>query len=126
MTILRFKRTGESKSTASEHKLQSQIVSLISRIAPDLMFYAVPNGGRRSLTVAVKLKAEGVRAGIPDLAFILRDGRAAFAEVKTPTGSLSKAQRDFRDWAIAHGVPWACVRSPEEMIAVLKLWGEVQ
>lgn len=35
---------------------------------PELeLLYHVPNGGKRNLYEAVRLKAEGVRAGIPDL-----------------------------------------------------------
>jgi hypothetical protein len=29
--------------------------------------FHIPNGGRRSMSVAKKLKAEGVKAGVPDL-----------------------------------------------------------
>ena len=29
--------------------------------------FHIPNGGRRSISVAKKLKAEGVKAGVPDL-----------------------------------------------------------
>ena len=31
--------------------------------------FAIPNGGHRNVVVAGKLKAEGVRPGIPDLCF---------------------------------------------------------
>jgi len=31
--------------------------------------FAIPNGGHRNVVVAGKLKAEGVRAGVPDLCF---------------------------------------------------------
>lgn len=31
------------------------------------LMYAIPNGGQRSITTAVKLKAEGVKAGMPDI-----------------------------------------------------------
>ena len=31
------------------------------------MMYAIPNGGKRHIAVARKLKAEGVKAGVPDI-----------------------------------------------------------
>ena len=34
---------------------------------PPFSLMAVPNGGARHIAVAAKLKAEGVRAGVPDL-----------------------------------------------------------
>ena len=38
------------------------------RLEPRLaLLHAIPNGGLRNKTVAAKLKAEGVKAGVPDL-----------------------------------------------------------
>ena len=34
---------------------------------PEESLFAIPNGGFREISVAVKLKAEGVRSGVPDL-----------------------------------------------------------
>ena len=34
---------------------------------PTVLIFAVPNGGKRTIKVATKLKAEGVVRGIPDL-----------------------------------------------------------
>ena len=34
---------------------------------PSILIYAIPNGGKRSITEAKRLKAEGVVPGIPDL-----------------------------------------------------------
>ena len=36
---------------------------------PGIWFYAIPNGGKRNKRVAQKLKAAGVRRGVPDLCF---------------------------------------------------------
>ena len=55
----------------------------------------------------------GVVAGVPDLAFVLPDGRAAFFEVKTRTGRLSPQQIAFRDRCNAVGAPYAMARSVE-------------
>lgn len=56
----------------SEHAMQKMIVqwwSLMHRryALPEFSLYAVPNGGHRHPAVAAKLKAEGVRPGIPDI-----------------------------------------------------------
>lgn len=34
---------------------------------PEQLLFAIPNGGRRNIVTAKKLKAEGVRSGVPDL-----------------------------------------------------------
>ena len=49
------------------------------------LLYAVPNGGKRNIKVASKLKAEGVRAGVPDLHLpVARGGfHSLYVEMKT-------------------------------------------
>lgn len=55
----------------SEHDEQRALfewAALSEAHAPELaLLYAIPNGGARHPAVAAKLKAEGVRAGVPDL-----------------------------------------------------------
>ena len=53
----------------------------------------MPNGRWRSKAEAGKLKAEGVRAGVPDLC-IIRNGLPYFIEIKKKGGKLSQAQED--------------------------------
>ena len=62
---------------------------------PELsLLYAIPNGGDRHPAVAAKLKAEGVRAGIPDYCLpVARGGfHALYVELKTLTGRASREQ----------------------------------
>ena len=51
----------------SEHIEQCRVVSWFRRTHPSVRIFAIPNGGWRNKTVAAKLKAEGVSAGVPDL-----------------------------------------------------------
>jgi hypothetical protein len=55
---------------------------------PESLLFAIPNGGQRNVIVASKLKAEGVRAGVPDLflAFPYRSYDGLFIEMKKPKG----------------------------------------
>jgi hypothetical protein len=59
----------------------------------DLMF-AVPNGGERNLKVASNLKAEGVKAGVPDvlLPVPLNGQHGLFIEMKWGTNKPSAEQ----------------------------------
>ncbi len=51
----------------SEHNEQCKLVGRVRSFYPDVIIAAVPNGGSRDIREAVKLKAEGVLAGFPDL-----------------------------------------------------------
>lgn len=51
----------------SEHLEQVRLVSWFRKTWPDVLIFAIPNGGTRSASQGASLKAEGVVAGIPDL-----------------------------------------------------------
>ena len=68
---------------------------------PELkMMFAVPNGGQRNIRVAMKLKKEGVKAGVPDIFLpIVRDGwHGLFIEMKVGKNKCSLSQINW----IAH------------------------
>lgn len=54
----------------TEHQIQAAFIEWCrlneTRIPGLRLGFAVPNGGARAKVVAAKLKAEGVRAGVPD------------------------------------------------------------
>lgn len=54
---------------ATEHQEQVVVIDWFDMQYPALAgrLFAVPNGGHRHKAVAAQLKAEGVRAGVPDL-----------------------------------------------------------
>lgn len=90
-----------------EDDLQAQIVEMFElRRVNDAICLAVPNGGKRDWRTAKLLKRTGVKAGTPDLIFLNVMGFTYFMENKAATGSLSKAQREFRDWCKTHNIPW--------------------
>ena len=51
----------------SEHLEQVRLVSWFRKTWPNVLLFAIPNGGGRSMAQGASLKAEGVVAGIPDL-----------------------------------------------------------
>jgi hypothetical protein len=59
------------RKTSSEHTEQCLLFSWAKKMEgrhPQLgLMFAIPNGGLRNVRVAVKLKKEGVKAGIPDI-----------------------------------------------------------
>jgi len=59
---------GREMSEHDEQKKLFQWARLSERRWPELaLLFAIPNGGKRHLSVARKLKAEGVKAGVPDM-----------------------------------------------------------
>lgn len=62
------------------------------------LLVAIPNGGHRHIGTARKLKAEGVRPGVPDYClFVARKGyHGLLIELKEPTkGKLSPTQDEM-------------------------------
>ena len=51
----------------SEHLEQARLVMWFRQTYPDTLIFAIPNGGLRSKSQALKLKVEGVVPGVPDL-----------------------------------------------------------
>jgi len=80
----------------SEHLEQVQFVNWARATYPDLLIYAIPNGGFRMPQTRKHLKEEGVQPGIPDLHIPELN---LYIEMKrTKGGSLSKVQKHI----IAH------------------------
>lgn len=72
---------------------------------PEYALFAIPNGGARHIAVAKKLKAEGVRAGVPDIELrISRNGyHALWIEMKYGKNKPTEAQAEFMKWQEAEG-----------------------
>lgn len=106
-----------------ERELHIQVVNFLRYAMPDgLPWWHTPNGEHRDPRTAAKLKAFGTRAGVPDLAFILPMGKAAFIELKASKGTLTAPQKAFRDEAQNLGAWWAECRSVAEVETVLMGW----
>lgn len=67
--------------------------------------FAIPNGGARSKITAAILKAEGVTAGVPDIALpVARGGcNGLWIEMKHGRNKLSPEQALFADFLVAEG-----------------------
>lgn len=78
---------------------------------PELaLMFAIPNGGERNKVTAARLKAEGVKAGVPDI--FLPVARCVggeyshfglFIEMKKSKGVLSDAQDDWHGKLLRQG-----------------------
>jgi hypothetical protein len=91
--------TASAGPHASESAEQQAVIAwadlLALRQMPALrLLYAVPNGGYRSKRTAGRLKAEGLRAGVPDLVLPVARGpfHGFYGELKTLAGVTSPSQ----------------------------------
>lgn len=74
----------------TESEEQIALVQWLEAQHPEVPFFHVPNGGNRSKATAGRLKAEGVRAGVPDIYLPML---SLWVEMKrTVGGRLSKEQ----------------------------------
>jgi len=78
-----------------EHQIQKAITQYLDM--KGVCYWAVPNGGARSMITGKRLKAEGVKPGVPDIT-IVQNGKYLGLEVKkpkttTPEGRLSAIQK---------------------------------
>tara|TARA_R110000823_G_scaffold285821_1_gene404232 strand:- start:294 stop:638 length:345 start_codon:yes stop_codon:yes gene_type:complete len=108
-----------------EHQIQKAIAQYLNLLG--LCWWAVPNGGRRNIGTAKKLKAEGVKSGVPDITLIYK-GRYYGIEVKkpktdTPKGGLSSNQKariaDIEDSGGVVGLAYSVV----DVEKLLQIWG---
>lgn len=115
------------KRSSPERSIQVAVVKAVRKLNPAAVYHSVPNGGFRvHMHAVMKLKAEGLIPGVPDLLFLLPpNGRAAYLELKAGKGRLSTQQKDFAERAESAGCLWACAHSLDEAMAVLGGWGVV-
>lgn len=87
------------RDTEHEHQVALfQWASYQSRRYPELnLLFAIPNGGARDKITGKRLKAEGVKAGVPDMlaAFPRGPYHGFFIELKSPDGRPSDNQNDW-------------------------------
>ena len=81
----------------SEHIEQSKLCTWLDY--KKLLYFAVPNGiflkdKRTAFKIISKMKAEGMKKGVPDIAIFL-EKKLLFIEMKTKTGTTTKEQKEW-------------------------------
>ena len=97
---------------------------------PRLKFmFAVPNGGLRNITVAMKLKRQGVKSGVPDICLpcpILSLGTVDFCglylEMKAGKNKPSDEQMKWIDFLRKEGYRVCICWSAESAIQEIKIY----
>lgn len=104
-----------------EDQLQIDIVQFLRLALPKLLFFHVANQRKTSPRRGALLKKMGVMAGVPDLVFILPQGRVGFIELKVK-GKESKVQGEFFTKARGNGAHCEVAHNVDEVIELLKEW----
>jgi hypothetical protein len=93
---------------------------------PEIVYFAVGNGELRHIRVALRLKAEGVLPGVPDLCFLLPGGRTGWLELKAHRGVVSDPQLGFAAKASNLGHWWGSAKTLNTAAMILIPWGVIK
>lgn len=91
------------------------------------LIFSIPNGGQRNKVTAAKLKAEGVKPGVPDLFLPVPRGIYAgmFIEMKRRKGGhISADQRKWITDLISHGYKCIVARGFDEAVECITAYME--
>ena len=106
----------------SEHQEQTALFNILAlyedKYSELKWIFAIPNGGKRHISVAKKMKAEGVKAGVWDI-FVSSTTYTGFygmfIEMKVKPNKLTENQKAFRDalkpfyrWEVCYSAIEAC------------------
>lgn len=112
------------KQRRVEDGIQTKFLGrLAEAIRPDIWVGAIPNGGYRLMSEAIRLKRTGVRGGATDIFFVAPKGVSAWLETKTGVGELRDDQEGFKSLCIRNGHLWGMYRTVEEGLAQCHAWG---
>ena len=112
-----------TRQATSEQAVQRAVCQhLRQRGARGVLWFHVPNGGRRSPVEAAIFNGLGVRAGVSDL-ILVHDGRPFALELKTERGRPSAAQMQFISEFCAAGGEASIANGLDQALHVLEAWG---
>lgn len=80
-------------------------------------------GGRAAQIRYAVAKALGLIPGSPDYVFLDAELGSFALELKSKTGNLTSAQRDFQAWCERSAIPYARARGAEEAVRQIEEWG---
>ena len=120
-------RTRRKDTEHQEQKALIQICDLNALSDPRWGYiFSIPNGGMRHVGVAVKLKAEGLRPGVPDLFLPVPNDKyhGLFIEMKIKPNKTTAEQlitiKRLREWGYCAGVCYSALQAQEIIRDYLK------
>lgn len=111
----------------SESKIQAAFHKYVRLQYPDIMAFSIPNGffaGRNGVGHAVRMKAEGMMAGVPDYWIVHNNGHFAglVIEFKYGKNKPSKEQKHYLEYLNNNGFRAVVCYSTDEAIYELNAY----
>ena len=110
------------KPRQPERELQEACVKWFRLQYPNLVIFAVPNGGSRNLYEAKNMKESGTLAGVADLVIVGNGGRVLFVEMKAGKNKQEDSQVLFQNKVEKLGHKYIICRSREQFMKEVDLW----
>lgn len=82
----------------TEHWEQTQLFAWAANHQVLDLMYAIPNGGKREIQTAMRLKAEGVKAGVPDICLPVPIGKKHGLYIELKRRKFGKLSDDQGRW----------------------------
>lgn len=105
-----------------EESIQVACVKWFRLQYPNLVIFAVPNGGSRNLYEAKNMKESGTLAGVADLVIVGNGGRVLFVEMKAGKNKQEDSQVLFQKNVEKLGHKYIICRSKEQFMKEVDLW----
>ena len=105
-----------------EESIQVACVKWFRLQYPNLVIFAVPNGGSRNLYEAKNMKESGTLAGVADLVIVGNNGRVLFVEMKAGKNKQEASQVIFQQKVENLGHKYIICRSLEQFKKEVDLW----
>ena len=90
-----------------------------------LIWWATPNGGKRSPIEAAIFKGQGVKRGVCDIC-CLHDSKFFALELKAEGGRLTEEQREYMDAVNNAGGYATCAVGIDQAVKALKDWSLIR
>ena len=105
-----------------EESIQVACVKWFRLQYPNLVIFAVPNGGSRNLYEAKNMKESGTLAGVADLVIVGNGGKVLFIEMKAGKNKQEDSQVLFQNKVEKLGHKYIICRSREQFMKEVDLW----
>lgn len=105
-----------------EESIQVACVKWFRLQYPNLVIFAVPNGGSRNLYEAKNMKESGTLAGVADLVIVGNGGKVLFIEMKAGKNKQEDSQVLFQNKVEKLGHKYIICRSKEQFMKEVDLW----
>ena len=105
-----------------EESIQVACVKWFRLQYPNLVIFAVPNGGSRNLYEAKNMKESGTLAGVADLVVVGNGGKVLFVEMKAGKNKQEDSQVLFQNKVEKLGHKYIICRSKEQFMKEIDLW----